>query len=907
MSNFTITFDYPWLLLLLIPAFGLTFFLYFRKKKRYRRNRNRITSMILHLIVMTLCIGVLSGIGFSYELVNTENEILLLVDMSSSGEQTERQREQFILDAIDECDGVCNLGIVTFGFDQIYAAELGMNGDYILEQYESAELPDTSATDIAAALSYARTLFHYPETSKIVILSDGLETDQAARSVIRSIAADGTTVDTVCYTSEFNDREIQIDSVTTPEYNVSVGTEFSVEVTLSSNYIGSIYLQIYDNGEPNEAYPAQSATVVSGTNTAVLNYSFSVPGLHELSVVISLTADMIDTNTANNVYTTYILLKDTYRVLILESIDGESATIAEELGGGAEDSELQVTTMNINDSELPATVDELRDYDEVVLVNIASADIDERAMGFDVILNEYVYTYGGALLTFGGHEEYDETEAHAYNRSDMYGTLLQDMLPVWIEDYTPPIALMIVLDISGSMGSGSSETSKVTAARRGAMGCINELSAKDYCGIMTLASSYDSLAFLTPTTLAGKRTLTNQISNISGSGGTTFAPALLRAGQELLANNAVAKKHILLVTDGMPSDHENYPAVIAQNWANGITTSIVTIDASASAQANMIAALDPDNMPGNQHIAATSGTVENAMVEDVQMSMVDEMNDQAFTPTINAYSPAVSGISQAMLNEAPEFGGYFGTSPKSAATTVLMGEFVPVYAEWDYGAGNVASFLSSVGWMQEFLQSDTGGTLLENAVRSLLPQHDLRAYDVTVELTPDNYRTQVTIYTGMEEGQTLQLRVTDPSGTETLYDGGTYQNYGRTNIFTMEEGLYTIVVEKLDAEGTVISSYTTYTTFSYSKEYNMFRDSGEGVQLMADLAESGRGAVIEDAYEVLEGIQRTLHFAYDPRLPFIIAAIVLFLLDVAVRKFKFKWPHEIYRDYKAKRAEKAGS
>jgi hypothetical protein len=34
----------------------------------------------------------------------------------------------------------------------------------------------------------------------------------------------------------------------------------------------------------------------------------------------------------------------------------------------------------------------------------------------------------------------------------------------------------------------------------------------------------------------------------------------------------------------------------------------------------------------------------------------------------------------------------------------------------------------------------------------------------------------------------------------------------------------------------------------------------------------------------------------------IITALALFLLDVAVRKFKFKWPHEIVRDIKAKKA-----
>ena len=34
-------------------------------------------------------------------------------------------------------------------------------------------------------------------------------------------------------------------------------------------------------------------------------------------------------------------------------------------------------------------------------------------------------------------------------------------------------------------------------------------------------------------------------------------------------------------------------------------------------------------------------------------------------------------------------------------------------------------------------------------------------------------------------------------------------------------------------------------------------------------------------------------------ITFIISVIALFLLDIAVRKFKWKWPHEIIRDKKA--------
>ena len=85
MYNFTIGFEYPWLLLLLIPALFFTVFHYFRSAKKYRRNRNRITSMVLHGLIMVLCISVFAGVAFLYDVPNEDNQIYLLVDMSDSG------------------------------------------------------------------------------------------------------------------------------------------------------------------------------------------------------------------------------------------------------------------------------------------------------------------------------------------------------------------------------------------------------------------------------------------------------------------------------------------------------------------------------------------------------------------------------------------------------------------------------------------------------------------------------------------------------------------------------------------------------------------------------------------------------------------------------------------------------
>lgn len=59
---------------------------------------------------------------------------------------------------------------------------------------------------------------------------------------------------------------------------------------------------------------------------------------------------------------------------------------------------------------------------------------------------------------------------------------------------------------------------------------------------------------------------------------------------------------------------------------------------------------------------------------------------------------------------------------------------------------------------------------------------------------------------------------------------------------------------------------------------------------------------LESPLEVFEGFITDISRSIDPTLGMIIAAMVLFLLDIAVRKFKFKWIHELVREHKEKKA-----
>ena len=57
--------------------------------------------------------------------------------------------------------------------------------------------------------------------------------------------------------------------------------------------------------------------------------------------------------------------------------------------------------------------------------------------------------------------------------------------------------------------------------------------------------------------------------------------------------------------------------------------------------------------------------------------------------------------------------------------------------------------------------------------------------------------------------------------------------------------------------------------------------------------------MLSDPVEVFSYFVRFLPRETDPRMVFLIIAMVCLLLDVAVRKFKFKWINEIVRDRRA--------
>ena len=959
-----IHFLYPWVLLFFIPALALAFIPYFRLSPKYRRTRNRITSLVLYLVVTALALLTLAGMVVNYKVPNYENEIIILVDVSDTEAQSADARDNFVETVLREgrYDNY-KVGVVTFGYGQKYAVPLTSNVSGIYDKYidSLSDPPDTSATDIAGAILYAKSLFNYPETAKIVLVTDGKETDGNAVSVARSVSAAGVRVDVANIPSEYDGVDVQITDVTLPNYHVNVGDECVFGITVHSRveegYKAKITLVDNDSDTDSGKAVLEDKTLISGAQEFEMAYTFTENGAHKLVFSIELTDVDNEPLKANNTYTAFMSIEQFNKVLILQRDDGfTSEAIADILTEG---DAFDVEVIEFFDSEeVPDTVSKMREYDQIILNNVSVNDMvekwdEEKAEEFQLALYRYVNDYGGSLLTVGGDTGAGD-QANIYDRASLardYATPLRQMLPVQAIDYTPPLGVVIIIDKSGSMNEtiavGSTRETRLWWARAGATSCLNSTDFRDYIGIMTLDSENEVILPLTPRTQ--KDRITTAIESIEEAiGGTIATNALISARAQLIAEyngGKIEKKHVIIVSDCEIAQMDTAIEEAANNYRNGITLSIVQVGNSSSGRNNALKLLAAAN--GYPDIDAliedTSGAIDLSeydqylyeddtkivynMREDLHQHGIDEVIYKSFKPVI--YSPSsnlVHGLGEpdpATMNYVmpAELQGFYGTKAREESELILVGEYdVPVYAQWKFGKGMVGSFMCDIGgkWGSEFAADGSCRTFIRNVVGNLVPTEDIREKSVVLDLRQENYVNQLNIYATLNDGETISGKITDVStAAETekafvtpeeapdygsdfyVVTGLSQENfYSRCTFVVKKSGVYKITIEKKDADGNVIETVEKYKTFAYSKEYDNFADTTKEDldAFFATVAKRGNGSVIsdlEDPIEVFKDFVTELIKTYDPRNLFMILAIILFLLDIIVRKFKFLWPHEI--------------
>lgn len=838
-------------------------FPYFRLPKQRRRSRSRVISLVLHGVILVLCVLMVAGLNFRVTEEEKRSDVIILVDVSDSNRRTE-EIDGFLQSVLHELPQGERVGVVSFANGAVFGAEMGRDGEAVYREYLGHNRPAGDATDIASALLYARDSLSDPANGRILLLSDGLETDGNALSAVETLAGDGVRVDTVFFSPEAQGGELRIIDLRIPD-SAAFGDTVKLGVAVESSAAGPARFTLYDNGKE---ISSMEETIPVGGKIVEFDYTVTSRELHTFRVTADFNGDTLS---QNNEYYACLDLKLSDKILLVDGTGTEADAILPLLG------EAYGVTRAFTDT-LPKSLEELAAYDEVILMNVADSDLPD---GFDVLLSSFVESYGGGLFTVGGGK--------AYVQEDMQGTLYEKLLPVSADTGAKSLGLLLVIDKSTTMEINQyNGESYLAIAKRAAKASIETLASEDnlnYAGVISFNAEAYVECPMTPVTRASE--ITQKIDAIKiDKQGTYYNNAVLGAMGLLQNFRETELRHIIFLTDGEPNDSDMLETCkhnIALMAADGITLSTVALGSDAPAGTVKEMA---EIGGGRSYSAERMSDLVSIMTEETAAVAGKWSNETPFTPSIMARTPAVAGI-----ETLPRLDGYFGARLKEGATMVLGKGSSPVYASWKYGKGQVGSFLSDLSgkWSSAFLADENGKKFVLNAVESLFPALKNHAFDpMSAEFVRENFTTQIRVHV-LGEGE-LSARVISPDGkssplrlekqTDALFAG---------EFPTRLAGVYTVEIVNSSENVTL----TAYTAFSYSDEYLAAGDEESCFAFMETLAERGNGTVIFRAEDVFNGQSTTAEKIFDPRLILLIAAAVLFLLDIAVRKFNFKSPREI--------------
>lgn len=849
MNNIEISFARPLLLLLLVPAFAIILIPFLRLPKNRRTTFRKRVPVILHLIIVSALVLILSGLQFTQKISN--QAVMLLLDFSHSTKPVQETIAEHGTEIMEALDGEIPVGIVAFADGQITSVST--------EDIETIET-FADATDIGAALEYAIGLMPEEMQRRIILLSDGVETDGDAEKYSHFLATQNVRVDAMYFASALDTPEMQISSVTIPK-GAYAGDDVTITVELESNAINNAVLKLYSETRLLEE---REISMMPGLFMTELSVPEITAGSHTYQLILQPEQDTVP---ENNQGFAYIDVAGGAKVLVIADTLKNAAFLKNIL---SEENIVDTTTV----FNAPKSVVELCNYDEIILVN---ANYNGLPDGFGELLQTYVRDYGRSLLTVGG--------PNTYMFGNMEDTVLEEMLPVDFtlqeEDEGESVALMLVLDCSSSMNR-----TLLSIAKQGAIKCVEAMADNDYVGIISFNTTARLRSEIIPSTDDNKALLTRTISGLTTGRGTYYVEALELAHEKLLAATA-EKKHVIFLSDGEPTDRGYIQAVEAMALDN-ISISTIGLSHSSNSLSGMA-----DAGSGRYYYVQTATDLPNIMVTETEQIAVSNKISGEFQTFAAKGSDLTAEIS---VTELPILTGYIGTTIKEDADAHLVSSLGhPLFASWQYGGGTVGFFASDLygEWSARWMTNTTAHNLVKTFVTNTVNEiHSESAFKVNTILRGKTAEIAVhtpTTDTGHEMTVTVTKGKKQTDYTLQQTDADTYSGV----IEITESGVYQLLIEEKDTLGNTIDFAQLPLTVSYLKEYNAFDTNGR--MLLEDLCEITDGILANSPRELVNSEFHSAQRIYNPIVPLGIFVALLLLTDIAIRKIRWKDIRNLFR------------
>lgn len=564
----------------------------------------------------------------------------------------------------------------------------------------SGTSPDRSATNLEAGLTFAWRRFAPNHLKRLVLVTDGRETDGDAVATAARMARDGVRIYTLA-AQPVARRDAWVERVKAHDV-VTASEPFRVQVDLYSQAQASGTLEIRHQGA---LVATRDLRLADGSNHMELDARVDREGAAMLDVLWRSPADAV---TANNVLRLPVFVRPPPRILYVEGGRLQSAQYlrrALEEGGFAVDVRPP--------AEMPATESGLEPYAAIVLSDVARSALADRSVAS---LATYVAEQGGGFIMTGGENVFGGPSLSRAGGPTLSGPKgyassdIERILPVTfsIKEDPEDVAVVIVLDKSWSMAGPFIEL-----AKEAAKAAVDVLGDRHQIGVVTFNDSFDWPVPLQ--SAANRRDIQDRISAIVPSSHTNIFPALESAGLELQKVKAKTK-HVILLSDGQtyPDEYERLVTGLAEAK---ITVSTVAVGSEAD---RVLLGNIARWGQGRSYALENANDVPQIFMKEVENSARQTLVEKPLRPVLRKQAELFTGLD---LPAAPALRGYTSTQAKKTAEILLAtptGD--PLLARWQYGLGRTAIFTSDVKdrWAVDWLGWSGYGKFWSQLVRDVI-------------------------------------------------------------------------------------------------------------------------------------------------------------------------------------------
>lgn len=485
--------------------------------------------------------------------------------------------------------------------------------------------------------------------------------------------------------------EIAIAEIQTPS-SVRIDQGFSADIRIASTAATSAELRVFKDGFLHREIPV--ALKPGETVVKIPGLSVKDKGFHTIEAVVR--ADQ-DTQVANNKGRALVIAPGEARVLYVDRDVDQIPFLksALELEG------MQVEARSA--AGVPQSLSELLSFDAFLLCNVPADRLTTKQMQ---IIRTYVQDFGGGFIMIGGDE--------SFGLGGYYNTPIEEILPVRMpiqkDMLRPSLALMLVIDKSGSM-----EGAKIQIAKRAAVATAEAINPRDLIGVVGFDGQSRVLLDLTPA--ADHGTIQSAIAQLDAGGGTFLYPGLEDAHERLASSNA-RRKHVIVLSDGQTQGF-GYEELVGSMAADSISLSAIGIGEGADMKLMESIA---NAGGGKTYFTNDFHTIPQIFTREALRASKSMLVERLVQPTAIAHDVALEEID---TDELPVITGYVATTPKSAANTLIVSDTGdPILAKWRYGLGRTAAFTSEPKprWGEDWVEWDDFAKFWSQLVRSVTGQ-----------------------------------------------------------------------------------------------------------------------------------------------------------------------------------------